>query len=103
MTGRIFRKADRRGRIGLGIAIDEKGGLLGGGETCGEVDGRGCLSDSTFLVGDRDDSCQDRMSTRLHSSHVATSSAVFCLKKKIVAYAVRSVRFLMIDIQACLV
>src|SRR5256885_15276520 len=30
----------------------------------------------------RDDDCQDRKSTRLNSSHLVISYAVFCLKKK---------------------
>ena len=29
---------------------------MSGGKTGGEVDGRGCLSDPTFLVGNRDES-----------------------------------------------
>src|SRR2546422_3054928 len=34
-------------------------------------------------IGDARDSCQDRKSTRLNSSHGYISYAVFCLKKKI--------------------
>src|SRR5256885_7375886 len=32
--------------------------------------------------GDRRDRCRDRKSTRLNSSHLVISYAVFCLKKK---------------------
>src|SRR5438067_6994800 len=34
------------------------------------------------IAGDDRTSCQDRKSTRLNSSHVSISYAVFCLKKK---------------------
>src|SRR5690349_23078399 len=34
--------------------------------------------------------CQDRKSTRLNSSHVEISYAVFCLKKKKIAYTENS-------------
>src|SRR5436305_9828228 len=37
---------------------------------------------STLLQGHRDCILQDRKSTRLNSSHVRISYAVFCLKKK---------------------
>src|SRR5439155_6671766 len=39
------------------------------------------IGDSNFFTG-RIDAAQDRKSTRLNSSHVAISYAVFCLKKK---------------------
>src|SRR5437870_10959352 len=35
-----------------------------------------------FVTEDRVDEARDRKSTRLNSSHVAISYAVFCLKKK---------------------
>src|SRR5690625_5657192 len=43
----------------------------------GELDG--VAADRAGSTGDRD---RDRKSTRLNSSHVAISYAVFCLKKK---------------------
>src|SRR5207253_10758975 len=45
---------------------------------------RGCVNAGhlTALAGRCDFSDQDRKSTRLNSSHVAISYAVFCLKKK---------------------
>src|SRR5690625_6576731 len=53
-------------------------------DQCGEVD-RG--AEESLQVVQRveqqsDDQGEDRKSTRLNSSHVATSYAVFCLKKK---------------------
>src|SRR5437899_7286978 len=36
---------------------------------------------------DEDDRCADRKSTRLNSSHLGSSYAVFCLKKKNLAFA----------------
>src|SRR5207249_7873462 len=41
---------------------------------------------------DRDSRDQDRKSTRLNSSHVSTSYAVFCLKKKEGGFGDRPVR-----------
>src|SRR5439155_14906378 len=41
------------------------------------LDGEPAISDMDSSFG-----CQDRKSTRLNSSHVAISYAVFCLKKK---------------------
>src|SRR5256885_8702080 len=38
------------------------------------------------LPGGADGRCQDRKSTRLNSSHLVISYAVFCLKKKINMY-----------------
>src|SRR5207253_8941517 len=47
----------------------------------GEADARVCdLGDGAVVLG-------DRKSTRLNSSHVAISYAVFCLKKKMMRYA----------------
>src|SRR5690625_4650853 len=37
--------------------------------------------DNTIVLGVNDDTFKDRKSTRLNSSHVAISYAVFCLKK----------------------
>src|SRR5258705_3002846 len=51
---------------------------------CGDGEcNRDCISASTeILDGVRDARCQDRKSTRLNSSHLGISYAVFCLKKK---------------------
>src|SRR5690625_3658844 len=40
------------------------------------------IPEAEFLTGNKVDSMEDRKSTRLNSSHVAISYAVFCLKKK---------------------
>src|SRR5256885_12148960 len=42
----------------------------------------GALLYSTYLGGAASDSGKDRKSTRLNSSHLVISYAVFCLKKK---------------------
>src|SRR5690625_5776964 len=47
----------------------------------------GPLSNLNFFEQQRLAEQQDRKSTRLNSSHVATSYAVFCLKKKIERFA----------------
>ena len=52
----IFRKTNGGRGISLGIAIDEERRLFGSGKARGEIDGRGCLSYSTLLIGNRDDS-----------------------------------------------
>src|SRR5438067_7905922 len=46
----------------------------------GKETGRG--NPAGFLSGGRVRDCRDRKSTRLNSSHVSISYAVFCLKKK---------------------
>lgn len=53
-AGRVFGKADGGGGVGLGVAVDEEGGLIGSGETGSEIDGGGSLADSAFLIGHRD-------------------------------------------------
>src|SRR5699024_12654812 len=40
------------------------------------------INDSTYMTSDENIYIQDRKSTRLNSSHVSISYAVFCLKKK---------------------
>src|SRR5699024_12404954 len=42
----------------------------------------GLTSFLTFVITDKSDHKRDRKSTRLNSSHVSNSYAVFCLKKK---------------------
>src|SRR5437660_4324845 len=41
-----------------------------------------CVSPESNCLGTMRDAARDRKSTRLNSSHVAISYAVFCLKKK---------------------
>src|SRR5437660_9142050 len=53
--------------------------VLGGGQLGGRGRARGRLDVGADLLRGRR---QDRKSTRLNSSHVAISYAVFCLKKK---------------------
>ncbi len=57
-AGRIFREADGGGRIGLGIAIHEKGRLFGASKAGGEIYSRGCFTHSALLICDRNDSSQ---------------------------------------------
>src|SRR5690625_5963137 len=69
------------------IGVRDEAKLLGGIGPCGRM-----LCCSTFLgdfepvsikmAKDQNLSLKDRKSTRLNSSHVATSYPVFCLKKK---------------------
>src|SRR5690625_2602699 len=74
-----------------GLAVAKSDDLL---ETCGGIeirthhinivlghDGNPCLA-VLDVVGQLVGSCQDRKSTRLNSSHVATSYAVFCWQKQ---------------------
>src|SRR5204862_7800526 len=72
---------------GLGVA----GGVVGGGvEAVVAVDGlavagRDCVIEAGAAVGvgvREGEAALDRKSTRLNSSHVEISYAVFCLKKK---------------------
>src|SRR5690554_7614585 len=51
----------------------------GGDSESGSFNSSSCQSSDNLL---RVCSCQDRKSTRLNSSHVRISYAVFCLKKK---------------------
>src|SRR5262245_66155564 len=48
----------------------------------GPVDLQRCHSVGCDRVAERDRACRDRKSTRLNSSHLGISYAVFCLKKK---------------------
>ena len=58
-SGRIFGESDGSSGVGLGIAIDKQGRLFGGSEAGREVDSRCGLTNSTFLVCNRDDPGQD--------------------------------------------
>src|SRR5207253_9442526 len=71
---------DREAEAGASLAARRlRAPLLVGREQLRQV----VLRDPLAGVGDRDDDRRvDRKSTRLNSSHVAISYAVFCLKKK---------------------
>lgn len=47
------------GGIALRIGVDEQRALFSDGERGREVHGGGGLTDSTFLIGDSEDSCQE--------------------------------------------
>src|SRR5262245_62751506 len=68
-----IERCERRSRVGIGQrALDERGNF-----------GKACLEPSFVAKGGlgRCRSCRDRKSTRLNSSHLGISYAVFCLKK----------------------
>src|SRR5690625_3829929 len=65
--------ADQRRLVDVGLTVAHSGEVLSMIEP-GELD--------QGQYDHRTDVCQDRKSTRLNSSHVAISYAVFCLKKK---------------------
>src|SRR5437773_10291300 len=69
----LFRSGGRRPRRGQGVVIDD---LAGAGDEL-EVDLGGAGVHQHRPVVPR-----DRKSTRLNSSHITISYAVFCLKKK---------------------
>src|SRR5713226_2276962 len=54
--GGIFLETDGGRGVGLGIAIDQERGLIGGREASGQIHSRGCFADAALLVGYRDDS-----------------------------------------------
>src|SRR5690606_41786820 len=64
-AGRLAGTGDRDGDRGDAQALGERGEVAAGGGRIGDLD------------------AEDRKSTRLNSSHVKISYAVFCLKKKI--------------------
>src|SRR3712207_7515163 len=55
-------------------------------DTAGDLLGRLAVSGAALLVATLDGIAADRKSTRLNSSHANISYAVFCLKKKHLAY-----------------
>src|SRR5690242_7884353 len=87
---RIFGETDSCRGIGLGIAIDKKGGLPGVGEAGREIDSRRCFSYATLLIGNRDDSghgtpasenlAKDGFGCKMF--HVEQSRAVEILQKR---------------------
>src|SRR5690625_6910475 len=80
----LFRSTDRAFRIGQrrDVSVHK---LVSAGTVEERIDSllteKQALSDLTIAPGE-DSACLDRKSTRLNSSHVAISYAVFCLKKK---------------------
>src|SRR2546426_6054124 len=77
----LFRSGDARHRDPEGCV----GGLFRGGQRAAGGDHDGGRHDPRG-AGNRVDR-QDRKSTRLNSSHLVISYAVFCLKKKKMLYA----------------
>src|SRR5690625_6450765 len=78
----LRRKGDSVITIGSDASLGELLALLTehriGAVVVSDADG-----EVTGIVSERDVITRDRKSTRLNSSHVASSYAVFCLKKKI--------------------
>src|SRR5690625_6473200 len=72
---KVFGKNSAIKNIDLQIVEGEIFGLLG-------PSGAGKTTMIKMLTGELDKTAGDRKSTRLNSSHVAISYAVFCLKKK---------------------
>ena len=53
------------GGVALRIGIDEQRALLRNGERSGEVHSGGGLTNSTFLIGDSEDACQESSAMRV--------------------------------------
>jgi len=51
----LTRESESTRGVALRVGVDEQSSLLGDSETCGEIDGRGCLPYPAFLIGDRYD------------------------------------------------
>src|SRR5690625_6385550 len=89
----LFRSADHEIGVAQQRAHEPPGGDLGDGLALGEAVGEQLVERSPrrrrlgLLVGRL-----DRKSTRLNSSHVATSYAVFCMNKKTQTETSRSAR-----------
>src|SRR5207253_6534215 len=75
----VYASAERRGRPWptCGLIGDERQDAVREQRQIGQQDGVAAAA-----RGRRTGDAQDRKSTRLNSSHVAISYAVFCLKKK---------------------
>src|SRR5699024_1249649 len=87
--GRVGQDLVLRGHIGGGVLDDHEAAVDAavGGEEAGQAVGEGGVDHALNApLGDagqlRAGDAQDRKSTRLNSSHVSISYAVFCLKKK---------------------
>ena len=57
-AGGIAHEAQSPSAVGLGIAIDDEDAAFGASEGGTQIDDRGGLSDSAFLIGDCDDPSQ---------------------------------------------
>ena len=55
---RVFGESERSGRVGLGIAIDDERAPFRCSQGGTEVDDRGGLADTAFLIGNSDDPAQ---------------------------------------------
>src|SRR5256885_3000132 len=73
----LHAQAAIAGRIGIVMVGTEQEGVHGGPQRAQRL----ALEDGGGGCGHRG-SCEDRKSTRLNSSHLVISYAVFCLKKK---------------------
>src|SRR5690349_24112941 len=83
----LFRSEDAQGAAGWATVRDLRGAVLGPAEDALQVVYMGCgrqriTSSLTLANFALSASLIDRKSTRLNSSHVEISYAVFCLKKK---------------------
>src|SRR5690242_21610320 len=75
--------SDRRGQPALSSdAVLRAHQRIGDGHRQGADRHADELQDGEIAVGGPDDLPRDRKSTRLNSSHMSISYAVFCLKKK---------------------
>src|SRR5207253_9419402 len=81
VPGGRHRRALRRGRVRAGAARDGGCGGVARGPAHRRPGGAGRRA-AAALRERRRGRASDRKSTRLNSSHVAISYAVFCLKKK---------------------
>src|SRR5437660_9056601 len=85
----LFRSPNQ----GFGVQVGGGNGVRIGGTTSGGP----CTGDCNLISG-------DRKSTRLNSSHVAISYAVFCLKKKMLCVeGVGKTCYLFLDLPGVLV
>src|SRR5256885_12411137 len=77
--GRGNRLLELLAQVEASIEHEEEAGMAQ------PVPERGSIGDERLRLGDEgrhDEEAQDRKSTRLNSSHLVISYAVFCLKKK---------------------
>ena len=63
---RVAFTANSTGEISLGIGIDEQDSLVGDRQRCGQIDGRCGFTDSTFLIGDGNDTAHGNWSNDLN-------------------------------------
>src|SRR5699024_12038756 len=75
---------------GIHTQMDEMGKRFSGGEQQRIAFARVLIQDTPILLCDEPTTgLEDRKSTRLNSSHVSISYAVFCLKKKIITHNIK--------------